>query len=221
MTTSNDTNKVKYGLRNVHLFEITDSGTKLTYGTPVPWRGATELTLDPNGDALEVHADDIIYDKEENNQGYTGKLTMLYLQPEIEALLFGNVENADGVVVENADNHGSKVAMAFEFSGDKKHVRHVLYNVSFSRAGDGSATKSDKIDAQTANFQQWQTLMTTRLRVRLHKDLLSTTTGLLLFTYLAQAHQRFNDWPGKPGIHIENRNGAMTCKRQSLLEIRK
>ena len=92
MTTSNDTNKVKYGLRNVHLFEITDSGTKLTYGTPVHWRGATELTLDPNGDALEVHADDILYDKEENNQGYTGKLTMLYLQPEIEALLFGNVE---------------------------------------------------------------------------------------------------------------------------------
>lgn len=153
MTTSNDTNKVKYGLRNVHLFEITDSGTKLTYGTPVPWRGATELTLDPNGDALEVHADDIIYDKEENNQGYTGKLTMLYLQPEIEALLFGNVENSDGVVVENADNHGSKVAVAFEFSGDKKHVRHILYNVAFSRAGDGSATKSDKIDAQTAEFE--------------------------------------------------------------------
>lgn len=153
MGKSNDTNKVKYGLRNVHLFEITDSGTKLTYGTPVPWRGATELTLDPNGDALEVYADDILYDKEENNQGYTGKLTMLYLQPEIEALLFGNVENADGVVVENADNHGSKVAMAFEFSGDNKHVRHVLYNVSFSRAGDGSATKSDKIDAQTAEFE--------------------------------------------------------------------
>lgn len=153
MTTSNDTNKVKYGLRNVHLFEVTDTGTALTYGTPVPWRGATELTLDPNGDALEVHADDILYDKEENNQGYTGKLTMLYLQPEIEALLFGNVENSDGVVVENADNHGSKVAVAFEFSGDKKHVRHILYNVAFSRAGDGSATKSDKIDAQTAEFE--------------------------------------------------------------------
>lgn len=148
-----DKNKVKYGLRNVHLFEITDDGKKLAYGTSTPWRGATELALDANGDALEAYADDVLYDKEENNQGYTGKLTMMYLQPEIEALLFGNEENADGVVVENSDNKGSKVAMAFEFSGDANHTRHVLYNVSFSRAGDGSATRSNKIDAQTSEFE--------------------------------------------------------------------
>lgn len=154
MATTGDKNKLKFGVRNVHVVKATDTGTALTYeGKSIPWRGAVELTLDPNGDALEEYADDIQYAKIENNQGYTGKMTMEYLQPEIDELIFGNKPGEDGVTIENADNKTSIVALMFEFSGDQNHVRHVLYNVGFSRSSDGSATRSDKLEAQKAEFE--------------------------------------------------------------------
>lgn len=154
MVTAADKNKLKFGVRNVHVIKATDTGTALTYeGTPIPWRGAVELTLDPNGDALEEYADDIQYAKIENNQGYTGKMTMEYLQPEIDELIFGNKPGEDGVTVENADNKTSIVALMFEFSGDQNHVRHILYNVGFSRSSDGSSTRADKLESQKSEFE--------------------------------------------------------------------
>lgn len=152
--TVTDKNKLKFGVRNVHVIKAVDTGDKLTYeGKPTAWRGAVELTLDPNGDALEEYADDIQYAKIENNQGYTGKMTMEYLQPEIDEMIFGNKPQEDGVTVENADNKTVPVALMFEFSGDQNHVRHVLYNVGFSRSSDGSSTRSDKLEAQKAEFE--------------------------------------------------------------------
>lgn len=148
-----DKNKLKFGLRNVHLAPMTDTGLALEYGDVVKWPGAVELTLDPNGDALEEYADDLMYAKIENNQGYTGKTTMEYLTPEIDELLFGNKAGEDGVTIENTDNKNSPVAMMFEFSGDQNHVRHVLYNVSFSRSSDGSASRTDKLESQTSEFE--------------------------------------------------------------------
>lgn len=153
MTGTKDGNKIKYGMKNVHLFKMTDDGTAVTYGESLPWPGASELSLDANGDALEAYFDDVLYERIENNQGYTGKLTMAYVQPEIEALIVGSKLDDNGGVLENSDNTGSHVGMSFEFSGDKNKVRHVLYNCVFSRPSDGSASRSDKLEAQTSELE--------------------------------------------------------------------
>jgi phi13 family phage major tail protein len=148
-----DTNKVRFGLRNVFVAPITDSGKALTYGTPIAWPGATEISLDPSGDKIVFNADDVVYWSADNNQGYTGKITLADIPEALETLLFGNKKDTNGVMIENADNTGSDVALMFEFSGDKNKLRHVMYKVSFSRSSIAGATKSDKVDVQTKEFE--------------------------------------------------------------------
>lgn len=151
--TTNDKNKIKFGLKNVTLFEATDDGKTLTYGEPIKWPGASEITMEPVGEDYNGYFDDQLYISVSNSQGKSGKLTMAYLQPEIETLITGATIDENGGILENNENQGAHVALAFEFSGDTNKVRHVLYNVSFSRPSDGSSARSDKLDAQTTELE--------------------------------------------------------------------
>lgn len=145
-------NKVTYGLKNVRYAVITDDGVKLTYGTPAALPGATELSLDASGDAIEFFADDGKYFTADNNQGYTGKLTIAKLTEAFEKDVLG-IDDSDGVSTENANAKIKRVALMFEFDGDQKATRHLLFNVSLSRPGDGSKSKEDKVDVNTQELE--------------------------------------------------------------------
>ena len=145
-------NKVTFGLKNTHYAVITDDGKKLTYGTPAALPGATELTLDASGDAVEFSADDTKYYSADNNQGYTGKLTIAKLTEAFEKEVLG-IDDSKGVSTENANAKMKRIALMFEFDGDQKAVRHLLFNVSLSRPGDGSKTKEDKVDVNTQELE--------------------------------------------------------------------
>lgn len=145
-------NKVTFGLKNVHYAVITDDGQKLTYGTPAALPGATELSLDASGDAIEFFADDVKYFNADNNQGYTGKLTVAKLTEAFEKDVFG-VDDTSGVSTENAKAKIKRIALMFEFDGDQKATRHLLFNVSLSRPGDGSKSKEDKVDVNTQELE--------------------------------------------------------------------
>lgn len=145
-------NKVTFGLKNTHYAVITDDGSKLTYGTPAALPGATELTLDASGDAVEFSADDTKYYTADNNQGYTGKLTIAKLTEAFEKDVLG-IDDSKGVSTENANAKMKRIALMFEFDGDQKAVRHLLFNVSLSRPGDGSKTKEDKVDVNTQELE--------------------------------------------------------------------
>lgn len=145
-------NKVTFGLKNVHYAVITDDGKKLTYGTPSVLPGAVELSLDANGDAIEFFADDVKFYSADNNQGYTGKLTIAKLTEAFEKEVLG-VDDTEGVLTENANAKIKRIAMMFEFDGDQKATRHLLYNVSLSRPGDGSKSREDKVDVNTQELE--------------------------------------------------------------------
>ena len=54
-----------------------------------------------------------------------------------------------GVLVESSESELAPFALLFEFDGDKKHIRHVLYNCSASRPGIEGKTNEEEKEVQT------------------------------------------------------------------------
>jgi phi13 family phage major tail protein len=144
-------NKVVFGLKNAHYSVVTENedGT-YTYATPVALKGSTELALDPKGDTNDFYADDVLYYTTVSNQGYEAKLTIANISREFRIDVLGETLDAtDSVLTENSNNKPNKIAFMFEFDGDVKATRHVLYNCTVTRPGFSSATKTETAEPQT------------------------------------------------------------------------
>ena len=142
-------NKIKYGLKNVHYAIVTNNGGVIAYATPVAMPGAVELVLNPKGEKLEFYADDMEYVSEETNQGYEGSLIMAIIPDSFKKDVLGFKEDANGVLFEDKDAKSKDIALLYEFSGDSKKTRRVSYNVSVGRPGAGSKTTQKGKEAQT------------------------------------------------------------------------
>lgn len=147
-------NKVTFGLKNAHYAKITvGTDGSITYGTPVALPGSTEISLDAKGDMTEFYADDMLYYSASNNQGYDGKLTLANIPESFAIDILGEEKDTDdAVITEKATSTGSYFALMFEFAGDVKAIRHVMYYCSASRPSVGSSTKSDKSDPNTVEL---------------------------------------------------------------------
>ena len=135
-------NKVEFGLRNAYYAPITESEDgNISYGTPVRIPGAVSLTIDPSGDLIRFKADDVDYYTNPNNQGYEGNLNLARVTDKFREDILGETLTKGGVLVENADAQTKRFALLFEFHGDKKAIRHVLYYCSANRPTEASQTK--------------------------------------------------------------------------------
>jgi phi13 family phage major tail protein len=145
-------NKVEYGLRNAHFADVTEGtdGT-ITYGTPFKMPGSVSITVNPIGDKAEFYAEDIAYFIEETNNGYDGELSMANIPDEFKTAILGEELDA-GVMYENADQKGKKFALMFEFQGDVKAKRHVLYYCTASRPTISSSTKTNTKEPNTVTL---------------------------------------------------------------------
>ena len=72
-------NKVQFGLKKLYYATITDSGTALTYGTPIALPGAVSMTATPTGEPEEFEADDIVYYRADGAKGYDMSVELAYL----------------------------------------------------------------------------------------------------------------------------------------------
>lgn len=145
-----DTNKVKFGLKNVHYSVITiDAGGNYTYGTPKSIKGAVNLSLDASGDETNFYADDSKYYNVTNNTGYSGTLEVAKIAEDFFADVLGFVADSNSVVFEDAEVEPKQFALLFEFSGDKNNTRHVLYNCTCSRPSMSSETLTESKDPVT------------------------------------------------------------------------
>lgn len=143
-------NKVTFGLKNAHYSVITESEDEIKYGTPTPIPGTVEISLDPRGDMSEFYADDILYYSAANNQGYDGTLTIANIPEQFAIDCLGELkDDSDMVITEKSNAVGKNFALMFEFDGDVKAVRHVLYNCSANRPTISSSTKTNTKEPNT------------------------------------------------------------------------
>ena len=143
-------NKVRFGLKNCYYAKATfDEDGNVTYGTPVRLPGAVSLSLDPEGENENFYADDIVYYVLNNNAGYEGDLELALIPEEFLKDILHEEEDENGVLAENANNTFERFALLFEFTGDKKAIRHVLYCCSASRPSVEGETKEDEKEVQT------------------------------------------------------------------------
>ncbi|MEK5081147.1 major tail protein [Solibacillus sp. FSL W7-1436] len=143
-------NKVKFGLKNVHYAVATeDEDGVLTYSAPVRYPGAVSLTLDTRGETTEFYADDRVYYATTTNNGYEGTYEAAEMPVSFRTDVLGDILDADGVLTETTNAKTQKIALMFEFDGDVKATRHALYNVSVSRPGTSSSTKTETTEPTT------------------------------------------------------------------------
>lgn len=147
-------NKVKYNLKNVYAAKLTetvkDGVTTFTYDTPKPIPGAVSISLDAEGETKAFYADGIVYFRSVTNNGYSGDLEIALIPEWFRTEILQEVLDDKGVLVEKSGLSDTvKFALLFEFDGDIRSIRHVLYYCTASRPSLESETKEDTIEPGT------------------------------------------------------------------------
>ena len=143
-------NKIKYGLSNVHYAVGTpQTNGSMTYVTPVAIPGAVNLSLPPQGDNVKLYADDIDYWVGNGNNGYSGDLEIAIVPDYFRKDVLKEIEDSKGVLVEDADSEIIHFALLFQFKGDVKARKYVMYNCTCGRPNVEGSTKGESIEPKT------------------------------------------------------------------------
>lgn len=164
--------KVSYGIQDVYVAKITETGGVITYGTPFAVKGAVGLNVDPEGgDATPFYADNIVYFMAPAvNNGYSGDLELAITPDNFLTQILGQEKDANGVVYESSDNQSARFALLFQAQGDSNNRRFCFYDCTASRPSRDNATKEDTITPQTETIAITMNPRTTDRMVKCYID---------------------------------------------------
>lgn len=142
-------NKVKFGLKNVHYAIVTETESDgvitSSYGTPVAWKGAVSLEVNPTSTDNNVfRADDSdYYIVSGSSQGFDGSFECALVPEDVETDILGAQKDANGVIAEYSTDDVKYVALLFEINGDNSGRRYMLPKVLFSKPGISAETTGE------------------------------------------------------------------------------
>lgn len=126
--------KVKFGIKNVHVFPIEEMNNGVpVYGDVIAVPGAVSFSLSAQGDINKFYADNIVYYQTSANNGYEGDLVLALIPELFYEKIFRQIPDANGVLTENASVEAKSFAMTFEEDGDQTGTKFVLYNCTATR----------------------------------------------------------------------------------------
>ena len=102
-----------------------------------------------NGEPSNFYADGYAYYTVSNNMGYEGDLELAMVPESFRTDVLKESLDENKVLLENANAETENFALLFEFDGDVRKIRHVLYNCSAARPTIESQTNEDEIEVQT------------------------------------------------------------------------
>ena len=141
--------KVKFGIKNVHVFPITaEVGGVPTYGNAISIPGTVSLSLDKQGDTNDFYADNIKYYTSVANNGYSGNLTVAVIPDDFRTKILKYLNDENDVLVEDIAEP-THFAMTFEEDGDQTGTKFVLYNGTASRPSLDKSTTTDSKEPST------------------------------------------------------------------------
>lgn len=144
-------NKIKYGICNLHYAKITSVSTtgEFIYASPKAFAGAVSVSLSKTGDIIKFYADNIEYWTGDGFTGYEGDLEVARVTDDFKKDILGYVADNKDVLVEDMNAEVAHFALLFQFQGDVKATRHVLYNVTAGRPNMDGSTKGESIEPAT------------------------------------------------------------------------
>ena len=146
-------NKVRTGLKNVHVASVTVSGGSVTFGTPKEWPGAVSMSYAPTGELTEFYADDIVYWTGGGSSGYDCSLETALIPDWFYTDYLGMVVDDNGNLLETSNDNGANFAFLFEFTGDENAIRHAFYYCKASKPTEEGETKGETEEPKTTTVE--------------------------------------------------------------------
>lgn len=145
-------NKVLYGIEKVHIAPLKEVDGVITYEKPFAMPGATGFSPEPQGETTKFFADNTVFFIANSNQGYEGELVLAITPEEFLTKILGQTKDANGAVIENADDKQARFALMFEGKGDAMGRRWVYWDCSASRPSRENNTKEESIEVGTESI---------------------------------------------------------------------